>query len=212
MGIVREKKDELEIYSHIINDIENRDLSYCLSCCLKRHVNPVFISKIGRAFSYTEGNVTSVLISLENLQIIDEDKLTWEQVLEFRKDDESKKKYKQFLHWLDTNMISKSQSFIQDEITIKLENYENALKKHGIQTVIGTVEELLDYKSLAAYFGAGFGIGAATDPIWGMLSGTGLFISNICIKAARKMIEYKEGLTGANSEIAWVHQLKKWNR
>jgi hypothetical protein len=52
-------------------------------------------------------------------------------------------------------MVSKPTSYISDEIACRLDRYEWALKKHGIQTVTGTIATTLDSKFLA---GVGFRI------------------------------------------------------
>jgi hypothetical protein len=46
-----------------------------------------------------------VMVTLENLQIVDEKGLSWDQVVSFREDTEARKKYRRFLHWLDKEMV-----------------------------------------------------------------------------------------------------------
>lgn len=158
--------------------------------------------------SYQEGEKDVIISTIENLQIVDEEKLAWEQVLELRNDEQSKAKYKRFIHWLDKEMVGKSQSFIEDEIAIKLEDYEQTLKKHGIKTMLGTVKEIINSKSFLA--GAGLGsFGFSLGNPLAAFAGGSIIVSNIAINLAEKKLAFEKCETGANSEISWVHEVKK---
>jgi hypothetical protein len=155
-------------------------------------------------------NQAGVAIAFFNLQLWTghRQKITWDQVIELRRDKESRKKYRRFLHWLDKEMIGKSQAFIEDEIAQRLEDYKSALKKQGIKTVIGTIEEILSGDILKPAIASGI-IAITTDPLLGILAGTGLFISSVAVKLAKKKIEYEEVEKGPNSEISWVYEVKE---
>lgn len=121
--------------------------------------------------------------------------------MQFRDDEDSQGKYKRFTHWLDKNMVGKSQSFIEDEISIRLENYEQALKKHGIKTILGTIQEALDGKYLLS-------AGALTLAGHPAL-GAGLIIGKILVKLAQTKLDFDDVERGPNSEISWVYEAKK---
>ena len=112
------------------------------------NVSVVCSSEKERSNLYNEGNREAIVSTLSGLEIVDERKITWQQVIEFRKDKRSLQKYRRFLHWLDKDMIGKSFAFIEDDIAIKLEDYKSSLKKHGVKTIIGTIEEIIDGKYL----------------------------------------------------------------
>jgi len=161
---------------------------------------PVYGSKNNRNYEYREGNRQAVAATLSNLEIVDEEQLTWETVLEFRADEENQRKYKRFLHWLDKEMVGKSKSFVEDEICIRLEDYEKALKKHGIKTVVGEVSEVL----------AGGGlIAALSEPKYGLLTAGALTIGKLAIKIAKVLLDYDDVEKGPNSEISWVYEVRK---
>lgn len=158
---------------------------------------------------YKEGNREVVIAVLSDIEIIDEDKLTWEQVLEFRADEENHRRYKRFLHWLNKEMIGKSQAFIEDEISLKLEDYEKALKKHGIKTVFGMVEEALDGKYLLGASGVAGSLTLAGHPLLGML-GAGILIGGkVVVKLVQTKLNFDDVERGQNSEISWVYEAKK---
>ena len=91
---------------------------------------PVYHSTGAYSAEYKPGNYEVVIASLDNLKIVHEDSLDWQQILDFRSDEDARRKYRRMVHWLDSSMVGKSQSFVQDELAIKMETYETALRKH----------------------------------------------------------------------------------
>lgn len=161
---------------------------------------PIYEFTESRDCEYQEGDREAVVTTVSSLEIVDEEALKWEEVLEFRADEENKRKYKRFLHWLDKEMVSKSKSFVEDEISIRLEDYEKALKKHGIKTVVGEVSEVL----------AGGGlIAALSEPKYGLLTVGALTIGKLVIKIAKVLLDYDDVEKGPNSEISWVYEVRK---
>ncbi|MGD0552873.1 MAG: hypothetical protein ABSB25_09505 [Sedimentisphaerales bacterium] len=158
---------------------------------------------------YKEGDREVVATVLSNLEIVDEKKLTWQQVMEFRKDKISLQKYRRLLHWLDKEMIGKSQAFIEDDIAQKLVDYESTLKKHGLKTVLGTIEEVLDGKYLLGASGVVGSFSLAGYPGLGVLAGTGLMVGKMAVKLGNTWLDYDDAERGANSEISWVYEVKE---
>lgn len=170
---------------------------------------PMYNSSAERDKAYYKGDRAAILSSLSNLQIVDENCLTWDQVLDFRSDKENKRKYKRLLHWFDKEMVGKSIGFAEEEISQKLEDYERALKKHGIRTVVGSIEEVLDGKYLLGASGIGGGFALAGQPVLGMLA-AGLFIGGkVAVKLIQTKFDFEDAERGPNSEISWVYETKK---
>jgi hypothetical protein len=138
---------------------------------------------------------------------VDEDSLRWEQVLEFRHDRQARTKYKRLIHWLDGSMIGKSASYIEDEIAIRLEDYEFALKKHGIKMIIGEIEGILDPAFLAGSGLTSGTIGLLTEPLLGLASQGLLFGGKVLLNVAKYLLSRDE--LKNSSEIAWVYDIKK---
>jgi hypothetical protein len=161
-----EKVMEMSIGTYLGRKLMLREISKSFTRTHKLPVIPIYNSEEDRVREYQEGNRKVIVASLENLGIVYEFALTWEQVLEFRKDAEARKKYRRFLDWLDKEMIGKPQSFIEDEIAIKLNDYEESLKKHGIRTFLGSLSEILDGKYLLGSTGIGGTLTLAGHPLW----------------------------------------------
>jgi len=138
---------------------------------------------------------------------VDESALTWEQVEQFRQDVDARKHYRRLVHWLDAEMAGKTTSFIADEISIRLDNYEAALRKHGMQTALGSLAALLDPGFLAA---SSLAVGAAAVSGGGMLaaiSAGGLALARGALAVVSKCIDLRDEVR-KTSEIAFVHELK----
>jgi len=173
---------------------------------------PVYGSKNNRNHEYREGNHQTVVATLSNLEIVDEEQLSWEQVLEFRADEENQRKYKRFLHWLDKEMVGKSKSFVEDEISIRLEDYEQAIKKYGIKTAIGTIEEALDGKYLLGASGIAGSLTLAGQPLLGILAAGILIGGRVGVKLIQTKLDFDDVERGPNSEISWVYEAKKLDK
>lgn len=192
----------------IIEDLIYRDIARAFSTKYRIPVATVYGSRRNQEVAYSGGDKQVIIACLENLQIVDEGRLTWEKVLEFRKDKETQQKYKRFLHWLDKEMVGKSQTFIEDDIAQKLEDYEWALKKHSIKTVLGTIEEALDGKYL---IGAG-GLALAGHPVLGILAAGVLIGGKVAAKLVQTKLDFDDVERGPNSEISWVYEAKKLDK
>ncbi len=186
-----------------------RNISKTFSTKYKIPMIPVFSSEEKRDRQYHEGEKEVVIVSLANLNIVDENEITWEQVLEFRADKENRGKYRRFIHWLDEEMVGKSQAFIEDAIALKLEAYEEAIKKHGIKTIVGTVDKALDSKCLLGASSMAGGLALAGNPTLGILSAGLLIGGKIGVKLIQTKLDFDEVERGQNSEISWVYEAKK---
>ena len=175
-------------------------------------VIPVYDLVTDRTSAYHDGKHEIVISVLSDLEIVDEKNLMWEQVLLFRTDKENQRKYKRFLHWLDKEMVGKSQAFVEDEISIRLEDYEQALKKHGIKTGVGIIEELLDGKYLREAFGIATTFTLAGHPVLGVLAGSLLVGGRVTVKLVKTKLDLNDVERGANAEISWVYEAKKLSK
>lgn len=81
----------------------------------------------------------TISICINKIPEMVEDKLTWEQVLDIRKDKESLVKIRRFNNWVELELTNKSESEIIAIFEKKLDDYSWALKKHGVKTSIGAI-------------------------------------------------------------------------
>jgi len=183
-------------------------IAYARECGIS--VVPVFHTKNEGAKMLHKPGDTSVLITaLSDLAVVDEEKLVWEQVQEFRKDNDARSKFRRLMHWLDAEMINKPQTFVSDEISNRLEEYEWALKKHGIMTLLGTITDILDGKFLVGASAVGAFLTLLETPGLAALAATGLVLTKGVVRISEKLVELEDIRRGPNSEVAYIHEVSK---
>lgn len=183
-----------------------------VSNALKRQYNldvPVlYDSEKSKNREYKSGDYLVVCSILQDIALPDEEKLTWDQVLEFRKDINAKKKYRRLTHWLDAEMVGKPLSFIEDEIGQRLEDYNSALDKHGLRKITGSLLAALDPMTLLAASGA-YITGRSTGQEWiGMLTGASILLHKcaVCLKQEKLDLE---NVKRSHPEIHFIYEVKK---
>ncbi len=143
---------------------------------------------------------------IRNLGVVDEEHLTWEQVLDFRKDEESRASVGRFLFWLDSAMRGKSKAEIEDIIGDLYEKNQSALRKFGIYTAevcdsfISLGERRL--KELATSLSR-IGVARAFDAVLAVL-GAGFVIAGTTMVGVRKA---KARIKNEHDATAFLHSL-----
>ncbi len=145
------------------------------------------------------GNDEIVSVTLSNLDLIDTNRLEWEQILELKKDDESNKKLRNLLLFFFQNYRDCPVSFIRDDLNRQIEEYHQACSKHGFQFVTSSLSTVLSSKSLLATIALGIFALLSGLPIQAIapigLTELALEIGKIAINYAerkRELIDYKE--------------------
>jgi hypothetical protein len=156
---------------------------------------------------YEPGNKPTVIATLAGVLAPEPGHLTWEQVLELRHDEASRKAYRRFVHWLDAEMVGKSPAFIADEIGSKRDAYERALKKHGVKSIAGVLSRMFEPKWVASATAAGLGLSAAGQEYWGAVSAATVIGSALTVSVVETMLGREDVTNGDNSEIAFVHDV-----
>ena len=142
-------------------------------------------------------------------RIVDEDRLAWEQVQEFRRDARAHSAYRMFVHWLDGEMVGKPATFVADEIAARLERYDWALRKHGIETVTGALERTIQPGLLAGASAVGASLQfITTQPVWSLLAAGSFVVGGACLSLAKVLLARKD-VELAHREIAYVQHAKE---
>jgi hypothetical protein len=188
-------------------DLE-RDLARGFHDTTGATVLPLYSSASRRDAQYHSGDQPALVSIVENLNIVDEEQLTWEQITEFRRDEEARAAYRRFVHWLDKDMVDKSVEYIADEVAERLEGHEWALRKHGIKTVTGSLSSTINPKSLVATSTAGLAVDLiAGKPIWSLLTAGGLLVGHAAVSMVTALVERRD-VEMAHREVAYVQQIK----
>ena len=179
---------------------------YCRRCATQ--VSPLYRLPAQRDADYKAGDYPGVISVVENVAVVQEEALTWEQVLQFRQDLAARDAYRRFVHWLDKEMAGQSSQFICDAVSDRLDAYRWALHKHGLESVIGVLQRTISASSL---FGAGAASVAvqslANQPLVAALAGAGLLVGQAALHASTALIQRQDILV-QNRDIAFVHEVR----
>ena len=157
--------------------------------------------------------VNGVLLTITNVPWIDLQKTPWEQIHEFRKDDESIRHFRSFRLFVMNTYVGKSQAYIQDDFMRRVDTFEAARKKHGFELQTSTLKSVLNSKYIlggglsglmAWLFGAGphaSVIGSAA-----IVAGASVEIANVVldIRSARFALNHQID----TAELAYVIKAK----
>jgi hypothetical protein len=189
-------------------DAHSRALSLELNANHGLKTVPVYGSTDARDLDFKSGDYSVIVATLSNLKVVSETETSWDQIMEFRGDDEARRKYVRLAHWLDGSFDGKSFSYIENEISQRIDDYEWALEKHGLRTVIGCLSEALDPVALSAAAAvAGVGV-LGGQPELGHLLGAITLMGRVGLRIASGQLDIEDARRTGGREIAFVHELK----
>lgn len=162
---------------------------------------------------YAPGDTSFIGLALEDVIVVDEEQLEWNQVVEFRSDEDSAADYRRLVHWFDSTMKEKELTFVQDELASRYEKYKAALKKHGLLNRIGEILSM--WTSLQALGSAGIGtlLGSVTSPPIGVIAAIAMLDALTSAKIREiKRDERHARKYGELGELAFVHKINAMQR
>lgn len=164
--------------------------------------------------SYAEANKiqseNDVAITIASLKLIDTNAVTLNQLIEIRKDPEAIKKLRRLRVFADENYQSKSKDFIEDDILMRLEDYERASKSLGLKTTSAAITTILDSKLIAGGIAGSFVSAYLQEPITAIIAATGtagITIGKIAIELRRQSLEKQELM--ANHPVSYITYAKE---
>lgn len=158
---------------------------------------------------FPKGRNQILTAAISNIAMVDENSLDWQQIIEFRKDSETRKKYRRFVRWVDTEMKEKAPEEIEDLIAIRLDDYQWVLKKHGIKVSLGTLSCLLDPKFVGAVSATVAATAVAGGGVWAALAGASLAVGQAVVSFGTALIDGLDQRRKDNYEVAYIHEVHK---
>jgi hypothetical protein len=96
-----------------------------------------------------------------------------------------------------------------DFVSKKLDDYEWAIRKHGLQTITGMVADILDSSTLAAMAAGGGLLAFISGPV-GAVLGTGtIAIGRAALALAERRIILGDLRRGENAPVAAIHEMRR---
>lgn len=142
-------------------------------------------------------NKDALSICIQDFPNIKEDELSWEQVLEIRKDKRRVRHLKNFTTWTNRILSNKSPDEIRESFEHELELYKDTLRKHGIKTAIGTFSTVVCGSSSIATL--------LTQPNSFVLP----FLSLAAVILDFSVNTYYSNLDNKNNPIAYLYDIEK---
>lgn len=171
---------------------------------------PVFLSEKTYTGYWLDGSEAHVQLNIINMPLIDSTKLSWEHITEIRKDSSFQEKIRRFRLLFASEYQDKDPNFVVDSLHQRIDDYKTACKRHGIDLIVGTLNQMVSSKSTLGAAGLVI-IGALTgDPTinnWSVVAGAVLEFSGLAIYVVEKRIEFSRSL--AENSISYLIDLKK---
>lgn len=189
-----------------------------INCAWVRSIATVYVNR-GQSIVYLYDDKLPGLLeggreigyraALNGLKIIDESQVTMEQVEEFRRDPETTRKYRALRLWLHQGLGAESVDHANDIVTQKLDDYTWAMEKHGLATITGAIESIVDSKHIAAIAG-GTGMAAlCAGPVWASIAGGLMVGAEVATWIAKRAISLEDVKRGPHSEVAIIYEARK---
>ncbi|EKG0020488.1 hypothetical protein RZ186_003784 [Vibrio cholerae] len=151
--------------------------------------------------------VENLAMTLSHIPLVDTSTSSWEQILEVRRDIKSRKKLQRLRIYLAKNYSGKSASFIEDEISVAIEDYELARKKHGFETIMSSISVLLDSKNIQSAAIAGIGAASIAGLEAGVSGALIVELGKFTIELAKKRHAMRQW--ESSHDLAYLIELKR---
>lgn len=159
---------------------------------------------------FVSGSRKVLMRTFSDVCLVEDEKLQWDQILEFRSDVESKQKYRRFIRWIDNDIANgRSESEIVDTLDKRIEDYNWSIKKHGLEAGLGAISAIVDPKALAASGATAGAAGLAAGPIMGLATGAGISLCQGIVKFGEALVKGLDDRKKDSAEIAYIHDVKR---
>lgn len=172
-------------------------------------VVPLYESELQFNNDFAQGSVPAYQGELQNIELVAEDGLSWEQVLQFREDRDAVRKYRALRSWLRDALQGKSVNEAADIIATKLDDYDWAIRRHGFKTVSSGLWHILDPATVAAVSGGTITSAVLAGPVAAALVGGITVGARVVTWLADRRLELEEIKRGQDSEVAIIYEAKK---
>ena len=136
--------------------------------------------------------IGDISVTISGLNLIDVENTGWEQIVEFRRDQEAVKDLRRLRTFLFDNFKDKPPDYIENKILTELDKYQNMLKSQGFKTYIGALSSVFDAKTVTAA-----GITAVTsaflgEPLIGLTGAAVIEIGKFGVQVAKDLYALRE--------------------
>lgn len=171
-------------------------------------VTPAYENEARFIQEFKEGQTFAYQGALNNLPVPSEE-TPWGNILEFRKDARATGKLRDLRLWLEHTFNAQSEQHATDIISQKIDDYQWAIKKHGLKTIIGSISSVFRVKNSVVAATAVAGAAFLSSPVYGMLLGGAVLVHQVGVKVAEHNLEAEDIKRGNNREIAMIYDAQR---
>ena len=151
----------------------------------------------------------SITVSLGDLDIINTTCIRDEQIIEVRRDQDANRKLQRLNVFFTNNYAGKPKSLVEDELQIIYDDYKKQIKKHGLETRIGTMKQIFSSKDLKYFLGTSFAsIFLDEFELAGLTALTGLTFELGKFLTTVKLDKYKMNLLKNDHNLSYLLHLE----
>ena len=159
--------------------------------------------------SYTKSyNCTS--LELAQLPLIDTSQSEWEQIIQIREDETSIRKLKHLRLFFHENYSGKEKSYVEDDLSKRLEDYKNTAKDWGFETITSSIQMLLTSPITLTSVGTSLAMVLFGEPLSALATagtGVGIEIGKISLHIAKE--KKKLSVLQRDHPLAYIIDAKK---
>lgn len=127
-----------------------------------------------------------ISIILSGIDLIDTEKASWEQIIDYRQDEHAKKKLRNLRLFLQTNYIGKSRQYIEDDFGKRIDDYNSVVKEYGFNKKKSVISFLANSKNIRT-----FGTASIASVLLGQpIVATGTALTGICLDILNGTLEF----------------------
>jgi hypothetical protein len=149
---------------------------------------------------------SDLALILSGAPILDVSDVPWTQVSELRADSDSRRKLQRLRSFLLEKYVGKSLSFIEDDLSQRIDAHNRAAKKHGFDLRSGALATLLDARNIQTAAGLCLSVGYLAGIESGVAAAALLEVSKVTLEIGRRMHALKDWKDG--HELAYLLEVK----
>jgi hypothetical protein len=131
---------------HMTTHQRNKAIAFTMQMYAARHITltPVYLtqSEYDEVISQESAGID---VCIDRIPVVLDSELSREQVLETRRDKEAVQKFNRLRRWFTTDLAKKSATEISATLEKRIDDYEYALKQHGIKTALAGTTSVLSF-------------------------------------------------------------------
>lgn len=111
--------------------------------------SPVLIMRSDCA-SEVPSSTPDPMVIISGMKLVDVSSVSWQQIVEFRKDEESAKDFRRLSLFEADNLRGKDRHYIEQRIAQEMDDYDQICKKHGFDLIPGILKSVTSTPNVIA--------------------------------------------------------------